>query len=212
MKCLEDGYLMMIEPENPHVKPISDDLARKAHDLLAITVNGTTYKGWHTCVCGAHSGACDLVLPDGTITNSLLVHYVECHRSEIPRSELAKLLIAHKEFCENGVEDEDMEIKEKLMLLKSYYELNRQVGHTSTMLNGVRNTEGAVVIADNPLNSRFLRNVPDPPLSSNQVRLLGNDLRSMNRPIALDNATVYSLCCEALKEIERLEQPEGIKK
>ena len=99
MICLEDGYLMMIEPGSPYTKPISDDLTKKAHDLLVITVPGTQYKGRHSCVCGANSGTCELVLPDGTITNSLLVHYVECHRSEIPRSELAKLLIAHKEFC-----------------------------------------------------------------------------------------------------------------
>lgn len=100
MEQLGDGYLMMIEPTSPFVKPISDDLTKKAHDLLMITVPGTHYKGWHDCICGARSGSCDLVLPDGTITNSLLVHYVECHRAEIPRSELAKLLIAHREFCE----------------------------------------------------------------------------------------------------------------
>lgn len=49
------------------------------------------YMGHHTCVCGANSSGCDYLLSNGLITNLLCVHYLACHRSEIPPSELEKV-------------------------------------------------------------------------------------------------------------------------
>ena len=49
-------------------------------------------KGVHECICGAESDPCDYELEDGFITNSLCVHYLAYHRSEIPQSELDKII------------------------------------------------------------------------------------------------------------------------
>lgn len=40
--------------------------------------------GVHTCVCGARSANRDVTLPNGWVTNTLCVHYLAYHRSEVP--------------------------------------------------------------------------------------------------------------------------------
>ena len=53
--------------------------------------NDEAYRGYHICVCGAQSKNVDYCLPNGKQTNSLCIHYVAHHRSEIPRSQLASI-------------------------------------------------------------------------------------------------------------------------
>jgi hypothetical protein len=48
-------------------------------------------KGVHSCFCDAASSALDYMLPCGLVTNTLALHYLVWHRSEVPESELAKL-------------------------------------------------------------------------------------------------------------------------
>ncbi len=91
MIAIDDEHLLMIEPENAATDPLGDDLTELARRVFATCKPGTRWRGWHTCVCGIRSGSTDLVLPDGTVTNSLMVHYVDCHRDEVPESELKKL-------------------------------------------------------------------------------------------------------------------------
>lgn len=63
--------------------------AEKDHKFR-ITNGG--YMGHHTCSCGEASSACDYLLPgDRYFTNSLCVHYLECHYSDISEIELEKL-------------------------------------------------------------------------------------------------------------------------
>lgn len=92
MHYLSDKYLMMIEPVGEATAPLEDDLTRLARDVFLFSDGSKyVYRGFHVCVCGAVSDNLDHVLPDGTVTSSLLPHYVACHRDEIPPSELEKL-------------------------------------------------------------------------------------------------------------------------
>ena len=91
--------LLFIEPRLPPAeKPIVDDLTRKIAGAYRESHEPNfAYCGFHECSCGALSDTTDHVLPNGTVTNSLCVHYVAYHRHEIPRTELAKIrkLSAH---------------------------------------------------------------------------------------------------------------------
>src|SRR5262249_12137458 len=46
---------------------------------------------FHECVCGARSTNRDYRLPNGEVTNSLCVHYVAHHRSEVPLDQAARI-------------------------------------------------------------------------------------------------------------------------
>ena len=73
--------------------PKFDDLSEKAAAVLrACKSTGVHYKGHHRCSCGATSDSTEHITPNGLITNSLLHHYVACHRDQVPRTEIAKLL------------------------------------------------------------------------------------------------------------------------
>ena len=88
---LDNSHLMMIEPKNQATHPIDDDLTAMAQKVFTSAKPTTRYRGWHRCICGANSDNADWELPNGQITNSLLVHYVRYHRNEIPQSEIDKL-------------------------------------------------------------------------------------------------------------------------
>lgn len=50
--------------------------------------------GYHTCVCGAQSSSSDwsIVLTDRRLTtNSLAIHYIACHRDEVPKEQIEAL-------------------------------------------------------------------------------------------------------------------------
>lgn len=90
----DDDSLMMIEPEyHGDVDSINDELTQIAIDVFNKCKTGNAYKGCHKCKCGKYSDNYDYYTPKGLLTNSLLVHYVQHHRDEIPRSEIAKLLL-----------------------------------------------------------------------------------------------------------------------
>lgn len=96
---LSDKYLMMIEPMNEYLVEF-DELANKAQAIKNILIPSEYgYRGWHTCSCGKASDNKDWLLPNGVITNSLFLHYVMCHRQEIPQSEIDKIEKYYKEFC-----------------------------------------------------------------------------------------------------------------
>ena len=92
MIALDDKHLLMVEPKTPACDPLVDDLSEMARRVFATAKSDDIrYRGWHTCVCGARSDNNNWILPDGTVTNSLMVHYVKCHRDDVPESELQKL-------------------------------------------------------------------------------------------------------------------------
>ena len=52
----------------------------------------SSYRGWHTCSCGACSDNCNYLIPAGEITNSLCVHYLAFHREEVPQQYIDEIL------------------------------------------------------------------------------------------------------------------------
>lgn len=81
----------MIEPKSKQIEPPIDDyLTKKMERLLKRGKNGPYYRGFHVCKCGERSGNCDIYVGK-YITNSLSVHYLRHHRSEVPTGEIEKL-------------------------------------------------------------------------------------------------------------------------
>lgn len=105
MIATDPTYLMYIEPVNPpSPEPVNDLITEMAEKVWSRKVEphwGEHWKGVHTCSCGARSTNCDYTV--GKLmglpvkTNSLLVHYIQYHRAEVPRTELAKLAILARE-------------------------------------------------------------------------------------------------------------------
>ena len=88
----DDKHLMMIEPQKPCEMPINDEITKMAKEIMTRAKTGELqYKGVHFCKCGQVSDNNDYILPSGRITNSLILHYIEFHRSEVPESEIVKL-------------------------------------------------------------------------------------------------------------------------
>lgn len=90
------GHLLYVEPTGPCTEPVIDNLTRRvAAAFHRGQSNGVRFRGWHHSACGANSDNTDYVLQraDGRsfTTNSLAIHYIACHRSEIPLEEIAKI-------------------------------------------------------------------------------------------------------------------------
>lgn len=85
MTQLTEKYLLNLKEEE-----ISDKYTDFLKKTLHKAKSYKKYKGWHTCICGAVSTSSDLYL-HGYITNSLALHYMQYHRSEVPQSEITKL-------------------------------------------------------------------------------------------------------------------------
>ena len=101
------GFLM-IEPSKRGHTAIYDWVTCRVAALLNSAREGTYWRGWHTCVCGAHSGTCDLWVKIGDRefkTNSLAVHYAACHRDEVPddQMELIKILTSAADPTEEQI-------------------------------------------------------------------------------------------------------------
>lgn len=85
-----NGFLM-IEPKSRVIKTVIDDVTRSVAALLRTAEDGQGWFGWHDCICGACSGNVDLwveISGKKYLTNSLAVHYVACHRDEIPQQQM----------------------------------------------------------------------------------------------------------------------------
>lgn len=94
-EVIDPDGLMMIEPEHPRsLNPVDDELSKLARAAWAEAVGepdpGKWWRGTHGCVCGKSSDNRDYYVR-GLKTNSLLVHYVEYHREDVPQAELRKL-------------------------------------------------------------------------------------------------------------------------
>jgi len=88
---LSDTSLLMIEPTDRLKEPaVNDAYTAKMEMLLKKATEGPFYKGFHICACGERSTNYDLYIGKYT-TNSLAVHYLRPHRSEVPASEIEKL-------------------------------------------------------------------------------------------------------------------------
>src|SRR4051812_29554569 len=96
-------FLLYIEPKNVGEAEVNDELAQRVEAMLKKGKRGImispgnfntelSTKGFHRCVCGACSAGQDVLLENGLVTNTLAAHYLRFHRSEVPQSELDKIL------------------------------------------------------------------------------------------------------------------------
>ena len=85
--------LLFIEPREIAAEdPLLDELTgQMAAAFRSATPPTHSYCGFHVCSCGAHSLPHDLILPNGLVTNSLCVHYLAYHRSEVRVEDIAKI-------------------------------------------------------------------------------------------------------------------------
>ena len=91
---LADTHLLYIEPKEQPTEPVMDELTEKMEKEFAIAQEPPPREFWrgvHYCICGERSTNRDYMLQGGLKVNSLCVHYIRDHRSEVPESELDKL-------------------------------------------------------------------------------------------------------------------------
>jgi hypothetical protein len=89
---VEDAHrrkLLYIRPKNmPTEEPVIDDLTlRMVGALRSARSPSYGYCGLHSCVRGALSDSSDRILPNGWMTNTLCVHYLAYHRTELPEKD-----------------------------------------------------------------------------------------------------------------------------
>ena len=106
--AINPKLLLYIEPKNlPSKLPVIDEITcTMAHALKEAktgTANyndldgdvsfreGSGYRGFHVCSCGAISSNVDYQLENGEVTNSLAVHYLAYHRDEITEVQLHRV-------------------------------------------------------------------------------------------------------------------------
>lgn len=84
--------LFIVPKEAASPLPVIDHLTRKVCAAFRqARVSDYAYGGVHLCICGANSSSSDYWLPNGDLTNSLCVHYVAYHRSEVSGQEVARI-------------------------------------------------------------------------------------------------------------------------
>lgn len=92
---IDPAGFLMIEPRGRVEPEVLDDLTIKVSDAWAksrASLHG--YRGFHRCSCGATSDNRDHYVMVGGVelkTNSLCVHYISRHRSEVPEEEMEKV-------------------------------------------------------------------------------------------------------------------------
>lgn len=91
-----------------------------------------------------------------------------------------------------------------------YYETTRHSGHTHTMVDGVRDSNGCIVVSTNSLMSNLI----DKLVNNSNVKHLslsridtseGYELLGNQKPLAFDNSALFDIFSSALQKIEQLE-------
>lgn len=114
--------LLYIEPkESPSNEPVIDEITKKMtaafrkytqtgglHCDGAFTPGGA-FRGWHSCCDKGSSSNCDYMLPNGMVKNSLAMHYLAYHRSEIP--ELVITIIKEFQYGEEVPTEDELKGK-----------------------------------------------------------------------------------------------------
>lgn len=101
-----------------------------------------------------------------------------------------------------------MNTLEKLEFLKGYYEMTRQSGHTTAMIEGAKKS-GCVVITHDMNMADLLKRQKS--LKKNGFVSIRNldSLRGSAKPIIFDNCALHNLFLEAISEIRRLQKSEN---
>lgn len=99
---LSNKYFMMIEPDKegePSSEPVEDEITDMINFIYEhTTIPNYAYKGFHSTKCGKRSDNKDHILPNGMITNSLCVYYIQYYRPYIPISEINKIILIYDEL------------------------------------------------------------------------------------------------------------------
>ena len=101
-----------------------------------------------------------------------------------------------------------MKIKEKLQAICQYFQTNRRVGHTQTMLRGAENVLDCIIIAADRNHAMDLWR------KNSKLKIIclseyGSDfLRGHKSPLVFDNRALHVLAGAAWAEITRLESDE----
>lgn len=97
-----------------------------------------------------------------------------------------------------------MKIKEKLEILRDYYDKTRQVGHTTLVKEGTNNYKKPKLILVYKKDEHTYFDVKSDELIS-WKSLHNQDLLGQNKPLAIDNGVMWLMLDEAIKEINKLE-------
>lgn len=98
-----------------------------------------------------------------------------------------------------------MNIKDTLTAIEQHFAKHRQVGHTTTMLNGVANAGPCMVVAANAQHRYQLQELVPPSCVVKTLEPAETWIGLHPLPTVFDNYTIYELCGDARREIERLE-------
>jgi hypothetical protein len=99
-----------------------------------------------------------------------------------------------------------MKIKEKLQEIVQYFGVNRQVGHTTTMLHGtLKNDEPVIIIAHNQTGVNHIKNITKKTDKVVSLESLNSSLKGQRSPLVFDNAALHLLLMDSLGEISSLE-------
>lgn len=80
-------FIQPTQPASP--APVVDHITRRMCAAFRKAKRSDYfYMGEHECCCGAVSTAYDYSLPNNQLTNSLCIHYLAHHRSEVPAHQL----------------------------------------------------------------------------------------------------------------------------
>ena len=96
-----------------------------------------------------------------------------------------------------------MNPKQQLTLLANYFDLNRQVGHTTAMMNGAKETD-CIIIAHSLAGVNYLKTF-QPKGKVVTMMSIYKELEDQQKPLLIDNAAISALLKTALGEINRLE-------
>jgi hypothetical protein len=97
-----------------------------------------------------------------------------------------------------------MNAKQQLINLVQYFDNSRQVGHTTAMINGAKQTD-CIIISHNYSGSEYIKTLY-PKGKVVALPAIEHELKGQHQPVLLDNAAVVQVVQIALGEIERLER------
>ena len=111
---ISDVGLLYIEPRrSASAVPSIDRVTRRMCAAFRQGRPGEAYRGVHECICGAISECCDYQLPNGEMTNSLCMHYLAHHRSEVPPEQIARI----SEFAFGETKPSEQELQGPALVL-----------------------------------------------------------------------------------------------
>ena len=98
------------------------------------------------------------------------------------------------------------DIKNTLYNLLHYYDVTRQRGHTTLMMEGAKDKDCLLFCHTIAMGERLKKQYRNKKATVITPGNIDRILRGNNRPIAIDNAVMYTILSDSLAEICRLEE------